>query len=196
MKKNEDVIKKSIVGIMPETETEGLKSRGGFGSGVIFDKVDNVYYAITAKHVVDDSNSSYKLFTINTKFSGETINAGNGINIEIPDENYYKTLLDTKIEYISDSTDLAIISFITDEDLPVLEFENRNISIGDRIMCIGHPEGHKYYVSYGNITSNIKNISYTKSTVNEKTVSVVEHNSYLNQGNSGGVAINENLKII
>ena len=76
MKKNEDIIKKSIVGIMPETEIEGLKSRGGFGSGVIFEKVDNVYYAITAKHVVDNSNSSFKLFTINTEFSGETINAG------------------------------------------------------------------------------------------------------------------------
>ena len=44
MKKKEDTIKKSIIGIMPETETEGLKTRGGFGSGVIFNKVNNIYY--------------------------------------------------------------------------------------------------------------------------------------------------------
>ena len=112
MKKQEDIIKKSIIGIMPESETEGLKTRGGFGSGVIFAKEDNVYYAITAKHVVDDKNNSYKLFTINTKFSGETINAGDNISIEVPDENYYESLIDVKLEYMSDSTDLAIISFI------------------------------------------------------------------------------------
>lgn len=196
MKKQEDIIKKSIVGIMPESETDGLKTRGGFGSGVIFNKVDNVYYAITAKHVVDDKNSSYKLFTINTKFSGETIEAGNNISIEVPDENYYESLIDVKLEYMSDSTDLAIISFISDEDLPVLEFEEKEINIGDKIMCIGHPEGHKYYVSFGTITSNIKNIAFSKSNKNEKPTSVIEHNAYLNQGNSGGVAISKNMKIV
>lgn len=82
------------------------------------------------------------------------------------------------------------------EDLPVLEFENKEISKGDRIICIGHPDGHKYYASYGIITSDIKNITYTKFTENENPVSVVEHNAYLNQGNSGGVALNENMKII
>ena len=196
MKEQEDIIKKSIVGIMPESETEGLKTRGGFGSGVIFAKEDNVYYAITAKHVVDDKNSSYKLFTINTKFSGETINAGDNISIEVPDENYYESLIDAKLEYMSDSADLAIISFISNEDLTVLEFEDKEMHIGDRIMCIGHPEGHKYYVSFGTITSNIKNIAFSKSNKNEKKVSVIEHNAYLNQGNSGGVAISENMKIV
>ena len=196
MKKQEDIIKKSIVGIMHESETEDLKTSGSFGSGVIFNKVDNVYYAITAKHVVDDKNSSYKLFTINTKFSGETIEAGNNISIEVPDENYYESLIDVKLEYMSDSTDLAIISFISDEDLPVLEFEEKEINIGDKIMCIGHPEGHKYYVSFGTITSNIKNIAFSKSNKNEKPTSVIEHNAYLNQGNSGGVAISKNMKIV
>ena len=53
MKENEDVIKKSIVGIMPETETGGLKSRGGYGSGVIFDKVENL-----AMHEVNEFSTS------------------------------------------------------------------------------------------------------------------------------------------
>lgn len=196
MKKQEDIVKKSIIGIKPETEIDGLKARGGFGSGVVFAKEGNVYYAITAKHVVDAENSSYKLFTINTEFSGETIDVGNNINIEIPDENYYESLIDAKLEYMSDSTDLAIISFISDEDLPVLEFEDKEINIGDRIMCIGHPEGHKYYVSFGTVTSNIKNVTSTRFNKNKETVSVIEHDAYLNQGNSGGVAINENMKIV
>ncbi|MBR1417091.1 MAG: trypsin-like peptidase domain-containing protein [Bacilli bacterium] len=196
MKKDEDIIKKSIIGIMPETEMDGLKSRGGFGSGVIFDKVDNIYYAITAKHVIDDPNSSYKLFTINTEFNFEIISLENNINIEIPKEEYYESLIEAKIEYISDSTDLAIVSFVSDEDLPVLEIEENDFFKGEKIMCIGHPEGHRYYVSFGIITSDIKNITYTKSNNNEKAISVVEHNAYLNQGNSGGVAINENMKII
>ena len=69
MKENEDIIKKSIVGIMPETVSKGLKSHGGFGSGVIFEKAGSTYYAVTAKHVINDNASSYKLFTITGKFS-------------------------------------------------------------------------------------------------------------------------------
>ena len=196
MKKNEAKIKKSIIGIMPENEVEGLKRRGGFGSGVIFEKIDNVYYAITAKHVVSDKSSSYKLFTIKTEFSGEKIDAGNNINIEIPDEKYYESLIDAKIEYISDSTDLAIISFQSDENLPILELEEKEIKKGEKIMCIGHPEGHKYFVSYGVITSNSKEITYTKSDKKEHSDVVTEHNAYLNQGNSGGVATNKDGKIV
>lgn len=196
MQQNEDTIKKSIIGIMPEEEINGLKSRGGFGSGVIFDKKDNIYYAITAKHVVDDNTKSYKLFTINTKFTGEIVDAGNNVTFEIPDDNYYESLIDAKIEYLSDSTDLAIISFISSEDLPLLELEDKEINKDDKIMCIGHPEGNRYYVSYGTITEKIKNITYKETNQKEKTISVTEHNAYLNHGNSGGVAINENMKIV
>lgn len=56
--KSKEVIR-GIVGIIPENEEE-LTSHKGIGSGVIFDKKENTYYVITAKHVIDKDNSKLK----------------------------------------------------------------------------------------------------------------------------------------
>ena len=198
MQSKADIVEKSVIGIIPENEKDGLKSHNGIGSGVIFDKKDNTYYAVTAAHVIEDKESFYKVFTKNTKFSGQSISANEGgtVIFEIPDEDYFESLLDGKIEYISDTTDLAIISFETEEDLPILEFESNKLEKGNKIMCIGHPEGNRYNKSYGTITSDLKTVTtVTKSTGKKTTDKILEHDAYLNFGNSGGVAISENMKI-
>ncbi|MBO5530503.1 MAG: serine protease [Bacilli bacterium] len=190
-------LEKSIIGIIPKNESGEYTSYTSIGSGVIFEKEANKYYAITALHVVDYENSTFKAFTRNTTFSGEIIQPDNKINFMIPDEKYYSALLDLSVEYKSETTDLAIVSFTSDEELPVLEFETNNLNIGDKIICIGHPEGKRYVTTYGYITSNLKDSSYvtniSKIKIHDK---VIEHNAYMNHGNSGGAAINENLKLV
>ena len=190
-------LEKSIIGIIPKNESGEYPSYTSIGSGVIFEKEANKYYAITALHVVDYENSTFKAFTRNTTFSGEIIQPDNKINFMIPDEKYYSALLDLSVEYKSETTDLAIVSFTSDEELPVLEFETNNLNIGDKIICIGHPEGKRYVTTYGYITSNLKDSSYvtniSKIKIHDK---VIEHNAYMNHGNSGGAAINENLKLV
>lgn len=190
-------LEKSIIGIIPKSESGEYTSYTGIGSGVIFEKQDNRYYVLTALHVIDYENSTFKAFTKNTNFSGKIIQPDNRINFMIPDEEYYSSLLDLNVEYKSETTDLAIVSFTSDEDLPVLEFETSNINIGDKIICIGHPEGNRYVTTYGYITSNLKDSSYvtniSKMKIRDK---VIEHNAYMNHGNSGGAAINENLKLV
>lgn len=112
----------------------------------------------------------------------------------IPDEKYYSSLLDLTVEYKSETTDLAIVSFTSDEELPVLEFETNNLNIGDKIICIGHPEGNRYVTTYGYITSNLKDSSYVTNISNIKIHDkVIEHNAYMNHGNSDGATINEKL---
>jgi len=125
-----------------------------FKIGYNVDKKDNIYYVVTAKHVVD--------------------------------KEYYESLLDSKIEYISDTTDLAILSFEYDGDLTVLDFESEKISKNDKIMVIGHPEGKRYKITYGYIKSGLKDFRGDK---------VIEHDAYMKQGNSGGVALTKNMKI-
>lgn len=190
-------LERSIIGIIPKNELGEYTSYTGIGSGVIFEKQANRYYAITALHVVDYENSTFKAFTRNTNFSGEIIQPDYKINFMIPDEEYYSSLLDLTVEYKSETTDLAIVSFTSDEELPVLEFETNNLNIGDKIICIGHPEGNRYVTTYGYITSNLKDSSYvtniSKIKIHDK---VIEHNAYMNRGNSGGAAINENLKLV
>ena len=177
---------RAVVGIMPESEKDGLTSHNGIGSGVIFDKKDNTYYVVTAKHVIENQDSKFKIFTKDTKFSGETFNTDENVTFEIPDDKFYESLLDSKIEYISKTDDLAILSFEYDGDLTVLEFETNKLSKNDKLMVIGHPEGNRYKVTYGYVKSNLKTF------MNQK---VIEHDAYMKQGNSGGVALTENMKI-
>lgn len=185
MEKSGDV-ERGIVGIISKDDIDGLVSYNGIGSGVIFDKKENTYYVITAKHVIDGKNSQFKIFTKDTNFSGEIVSADENVNFEITDDTYYESLLDGKVEYMSSTDDLAIFSFKYDGDLTVLEFENQELSINDRIMVIGHPEGNRYQATYGYITSGLKKIRNDR---------VLEHNAYMKQGNSGGVALTENMKI-
>lgn len=177
---------RGVVGIIAENEIDKLTNYNGIGSGVIFDKKDNTYYVVTAKHVVNANNSKFKIFTKDTEFSGQTIKADDNVNFEIPDEKYYESLLDGKVEYISQTDDVAILSFKYDGDLTVLDFDNKRLSTNDRIMVIGHPEGKRYRITYGYIKSDLKNVNGDK---------VIEHNAYMKQGNSGGVALSENMKI-
>ena len=192
-----DNMKKSVIGIIPEEKQDNYKNHNGLGSGVIFDKIDNTYYALTAAHVLNEENASYKVFTINTNFSGEVYKIDDKVSFEIPDDNYYDSLLNIKVEYISQSADLAIISFNSNDNLPIMEIETNKVNIGDRIIAIGHPVGNKYVTTYGYIKSDLKNITLKNKTTNDKkTDKIIEHNAYLNFGNSGGVAISDNLKIV
>ena len=186
MQNKSDDAMRGIVGIIPENNKDGLSSHKGLGSGVIFEKKNNTYYVVTAKHVINVENSNFKIFTKDTEFSGQTIKADDNVNFEIPDEDYYNSLLKCKVEYVSDTNDLAILSFEYDGDLTILEFETKPLSINDKIMVIGHPEGDRYKITYGYIKSDLKTFMSDK---------VIEHNAHMKQGNSGGVALSENMKI-
>ena len=188
--------KNSVIGIVSENNNESQISHNGLGSAVIFKKDGNKYYALTALHVIE-KESNYKVFTINTKFSGKTIKADENVSFEIPDEEYYKSLLDAKIEYTSEINDLAIISFVDEEELKVIELETDNPKKGSRVIAIGHTESNRYNVTYGYITSALKEVKLTtKGTNMSKTDKVFKHNAYLNYGNSGGALINENGKLV
>ena len=67
-----------------------------------------------------------------------------------------------------------------------MDFETNKSNENDKIIVIGHPEGKRYQITYGYIKSGLINIRGDK---------VIEHNAYMKQGNSGGVALSENMKI-
>lgn len=187
---------RGVVGIIPESEVDGLSSYNGIGSGVIFDKKDNVYYVVTAKHVIGVDNSQFKIFTKDTEFKGQTINASSDVHFEIPGKDYYESLLDAKVEYVSDINDLAILSFQYDGDLTVLEFESEKTKKNDRIMVIGHPEGNRYVVTYGYIKSETETIQLKNEDGEKTKEKVIKHNAYMKKGNSGGVALSKNGKVV
>ena len=94
MQSKADIVEKSVIGIIPENKKDGLVSHNGIGSGVIFDKKDNTYYAVTAAHVIEDRECLYKVFTKNTEFSGQSISANESGSVifEIPPLSLYQLL--------------------------------------------------------------------------------------------------------
>ncbi|MBQ6569091.1 MAG: trypsin-like peptidase domain-containing protein [Clostridia bacterium] len=179
-----DEVSSTVIGILPKTVEGGVVIYGSGGSGVIFERDKNTYYALTAAHVVADENASYKAYTVFNEYSDKV------------DENFYYKLADVNIEYISPTTDLAVVSFYYGEELNVARLENNMPNRFDRIMCIGHPDGKKQTVSYGYITSDLKRVGISNTDLHSRSVYyVLEHNAYLNSGSSGGPAFSENMKL-
>ena len=95
--------------------TKGIKNK------IAMNTIKKISKTTINKNVVENKESLYKLFTKDTEFIGQTIKGteSDSVVFEIPDIDYYDSLLDGKVEYVSDTSDLAIISFETNEDLPV-----------------------------------------------------------------------------
>lgn len=148
---------------------------GGTGSGSIYKKVGNLYYVVTNNHVVRE---------------------GSFLEIEyLYYENIYKI---ENVNFIGTdpSTDIAVISFNLEIDLPVLSFGNsENVRIGQNIFSIGSPT--MIFRRYKTVTQGI--ISNINQLVNSSPIVgnyYFQHDSAINIGNSGGPLFNEQGLII
>ena len=148
---------------------------GGTGSGSIYKKVGNLYYVVTNNHVVKE---------------------GDFLEIEYL---YYKNIY--KIQNVNfigtdPSTDIAVITFTLEIDLPVLSFGNsENVRIGQNIFSIGSPSMifRRYKSVTQGIISNINQLVHSSPIVGNY---YFQHDSAINIGNSGGPLFNEQGLII
>lgn len=95
------------------------------------------------------------------------------------------------------SMDLAVIK--SAKDMPYLECENQNVTVGEDVLAIGTPLslafGHtvtKGIVSALDRTIEINNINGSKSYMQN----LIQHDASINPGNSGGPLINHSGKVI
>ena len=148
---------------------------GGTGSGSIYKKVDNLYYVVTNNHVVRE---------------------GEFLEIEyLYYENIYKT---TNVNFVGTdaSTDIAVITFTLEKDLPVLSFGNsEEVRVGQNIFSIGSPTMtfRRYKSVTQGIISNINQLVHLSPIVGTY---YFQHDSAINKGNSGGPLFNEQGLII
>ena len=61
------------IGLFSKSEHDGEIAYTNGGSGVIFDKHDGAYYALTAAHVVSTENSQLLVFTTNNEMKKDDI---------------------------------------------------------------------------------------------------------------------------
>lgn len=177
------------IGIFSKTEKDGAVSYGECGSGVIFDKRDGAYYALTAAHVVSTENAQILVFTVNTEMKSDDIP---GTDYSVLSQDTYESMYTAETLYTSERDDLAVIRFTADEELSVIEMAEADPAKDDRIMCVGNPENEWFAISYGKVTSGIELFGEGRGFPSN----AMKHTAYIKVGSSGGAAIGEQMKLV
>lgn len=160
-------------------------------SGVIFDKQNNILYALTAYHVVSDyENADFVILPYGAVPYSE-------VDASIPISEYYRKFPSARVEYIDPTSDIAIISFSAGIEYGYLEplpISSAALERNMRIAVISNPEGHRYVQTYGVILSDspVEFIADNAETGNM----VYQHSAYIAPGSSGSVAVNEKMEIV
>ncbi|MDE6567705.1 MAG: serine protease [Lachnospiraceae bacterium] len=177
------------IGVITVTEEEGMTGYSAGASGVIFERQDRIYYAITAYHVVAKQDGCLVLTASTETFREYYSGTGHGSV-----EEYYSRLPRANIEYVSEESDLAIIRFESDRELDVASVSTDVPTKKDRIVTVGTQEGDFFTVTYGKILSD-KLINFAANDEYREN-KVMKHSAYVTYGNSGGAVFDTNMQII
>lgn len=180
------------IGIITVTQHDGINGYSAGESGVIFDKKNERYYALTAYHVIKDADK----ILIQTSNS-ETLNEyreNNPSRDRSSLEDYYNTKIMGRIEYTCEESDLAIICFECDEDLAVVSVSDEIPEKNDKIMVIHNSEGDFIQATYGRILS--KNLTTFDADDGQSKNVVLKHSAYVTPGSSGGAVINDKMNLV
>ncbi|MDO4743870.1 MAG: trypsin-like peptidase domain-containing protein [Clostridia bacterium] len=189
-----------------EGETAGIKQTVNTGSELTTVEISKqVGPAVVG--ITSTVNNVMSIFNISTASEG----TGSGIilssdgyivtnNHVIDGASAVKVTLNTGSEYEakvigSDSkTDLAVIKIKPDETLAVAQLgDSSQIQVGERAIAIGNPLGMEFF---GSTTQGIISAINRKITVGDRTMSVIQTDAAINEGNSGGALVNAYGKVI
>ena len=138
--------------------------QGGLGSGFVYKKDEDYYYALTNKHVIDSKDADEVSYMVR-------LNSG----LEVEGD----------VIATSDTYDLAVIRFpISDEDIP-LTVINPDKSISDNmfVLVVGNPSGLQ------NVVTPTKIIDYGPFLKDVDYPVIVLIYDMDAQGNSGGPSL-------
>ena len=138
----------------------------GTGSGII---ISNDGYIVTNNHVIDGASAVVVTLNTGTEYEAKIIGS------------------DSK-------TDLAVIKIKPNETLTVAELgDSSQIQVGERAIAIGNPLGLEFF---GSTTQGIISAINRKITVGDKTMSVIQTDAAINEGNSGGALVDAYGRVI
>ena len=148
-------------------------SMTGVGTGIIM-REDG--YIVTNAHVIYDSEYG----------CGEAT----AVEIRMSDE---ETTYDAKVVAYDIETDLAVLK-VDQTGLTAAEFGDSNqCQVGDAVVAIGNPLGLELQ---NTVTCGIISALNRKVTINDKTMTLIQTDTAINNGNSGGPLINSSGQVI
>lgn len=143
----------------------------GTGTGVI---ISEDGYIVTNAHVIYDSQSGLGLAV--------------GIEVLVGDDTYTAEVIGYDVD-----CDLAVLK-IEAEGLTAAEFGNSDdLNLGEDVTAIGNPLGLDLMntVTKGIVSGLNRNV-----TINDKSMSLIQTDTAINEGNSGGPLINKYGQVI
>lgn len=188
---SKDILSANVNIIRQTHEKETTSYSGGF-SGVIFKKIENKYYLLTAYHAIESlENSDLIILTYNDQTYNEYSSTNSryiGLN------NYYKQFPRAKVEYYNEKYDLAILSFKSNKKLTALTVSDKSIHYGDKIVVISNPYSEeRNLTTYGKIISR-KPVKFGDAA-GKTQHKYIKHSAYENSGSSGSVMLNQYMEI-
>lgn len=148
-------------------------SMTGVGTGIIM-REDG--YIVTNAHVIYDSEYG----------CGEAT----AVEIRMSDE---ETTYHAKVVAYDIETDLAVLK-VDQTGLTAAEFGDSNqCQVGDAVVAIGNPLGLELQ---NTVTCGIISALNRKVTINDKTMTLIQTDTAINNGNSGGPLINSSGQVI
>lgn len=182
------VLSANICVVKYEETTEGNITNFSYSlgaSGVIYDKKQSTYYALTAYHVVANAkeNTRFLIQPYGTLPYSQNGEGGRHLSLE----EYYRQFPSAKVEYCDESCDLAVISFYTSEDLGILDIAESNAKKDTEIAVISNPEGKRFIRSFGSIISDSPIVFSAND--GQSTNFAVQHDAYVAPGSSGSAVL-------
>ena len=169
------------------------------GCGVIFAQEENNYFVLTAAHVVDrkEKENEKKTFYIvpygSLTYQEANIKSKHETGTYLPPETYYNQFEQAELVFVSETSDIAIIRFRSNEQLNCLEIAKSEVEYGDRLVAFGSSALSGSDISYGKVVSKVYKTFDSHDGRNPDQV--LFHNAYVVEGASGGAVLNEDFDI-
>ena len=181
---NRVVIRNEWVGVEQATVQSGtaqVRQKGGIKSLIFADvqKGDTLLY-------LENLDNWCKVMTADGYIvtNAHVISGGKSCRVALSSG----VTLEAKLVGYDEEEDLAVLYAETQTDLPTAEFGNSDLcSVGDTVYAIGNPLGVELR---GTFTDGIISAINRQVEVEGKTMTLLQTNAALNNGNSGGPLIN------
>ncbi len=146
----------------------------GVGTGII---ASSDGYIVTNAHVIYDDDYGY----------GEAT----AVQVQMSDQ---ETTYDARIVAYDQEADIAVLKIDADEELTPAEFgDSSACEVGEMVVAIGNPLGLEFQ---NTATCGIISALNRQVTINDNTMTLIQTDTAINSGNSGGPLINSSGQVI
>lgn len=153
--------------------SSGSQGMTGVGTGIIMSKDG---YIVTNAHVIYDDEYGY----------GEA----SSVQIQMSDE---ETTYDARIVAYDKEADIAVLKIDADNLTPAEFGDSSSCEVGEMVVAIGNPLGLQFQ---NTVTCGIISALDRKVTINDNTMTLIQTDTAINNGNSGGPLINSSGQVI